>query len=261
MPDLTFIFLWRAFIHPDKAVNKISKNLERALSPDGGLDRAFPFLFIEVKRGDQNLQKAQLNNLNNAAQTLHNIYQWFKRAEELDANIENKYWMLSFQDIRIFTFSFNAVHCVVRMHRAQIYKSGKVGFRFAEFFSKQLYNRDELCNLFNAILNEYASQELFNLLTEVFQAVVKLDASSEELLGSGLREDLQSFFNADTGSSEDSESTARADINDNDHNQHGGSNKFVTSGSTGEEYNLSQNVRQSPDSFEESPAKRPRRNR
>ena len=172
-PDLVFSFAKSAF-QRNVDVGLIPTELDDAISPDGRA-RAFPFLFFEVKKGEKDLDRARLNNLNNAAQALKKIARWYEKAKENEEPNKAKEWDASFRKIRIFTFAFNAQNLIVRLHRATQRRPGELVYFFSEFYQSYLYTRDQVCNLFNGIVLEYAVKELFPSLKAVFRKVTKQD--------------------------------------------------------------------------------------
>ena len=268
-PDLAFAFARDAFMDPGVADDLVPEDLETAFSPEGG-DRVFPFLFIEVKRGDETLQKADLHNLNNAGQALYNISRWCEEAKKRESEIDSanksnaEQWSDILQTIRLFTFAFNAEKLVVRTHRSVIRADGKVTFCFAELFSKKTYDRDQMCNLFNKIVYEYANKELFKKLKLVFQAVTGImdhETTTEQASTSqsgvtrpatsaerdGHQEGSRQFENGNESDIVDNDSDDEAEASRND------------SQATGEQPYYSQGKRNSPGPLEESSRRKKRR--
>ena len=164
-----------------ETVVAVSRDLKIAMSPDDNRQLVFPFLFVEVKKGGNGLEEAKLKNLRNAARALYNIHRWVEQAKHYKNENQDEVTALdkSFHETRIFTFAFNATELVVRVHRAEILTPGKEGasgilaYHFGEFFTNRRgYTRDEICSLFNNILNDYADAELLPWLKTVYGAVL-----------------------------------------------------------------------------------------
>ena len=271
-PDLTFAFARDAFLNPGMADDLVPEDLELAFSPEGG-DRVFPFLFIEVKKGDETLTKANLSNLNNAGQALYNIHRWCekakKRQSEIDpANGSNaEQWSDILQTIRLFTFAFNAEKLVVRTHRAVIRLDGEVTFCFAELFSKKTYDRDQICNLFNKIVYEYANKELFDKLKVLFKAVTGItdNETTTEHASTSRGGVTRPAANAESdGRQERSRQVENGNENDvdEDASDDGAQTSHNNAQSTAEQPYYSQGKRNSPGPLEESSRrKKPRTSR
>lgn len=180
-PDLSFGFAQEAFTDKLNTAVAVPGDLEVAISPDGYRQQVFPFLFVEVKKGGWGLEEAKLENLRTAARALYNIHRWFERAKHCNLDQDKAIELnQSFHGIRVFTFTFNASELVVRVHRAEILRPGTLGFpgtlayHFADFFTVEpgVYTRDQICNLFNNIISDYAAEELFPMLQAVYEAVL-----------------------------------------------------------------------------------------
>ena len=189
-PDMTFAFSEGSFIGPAED-NLIPKDLKWAIAPDeSGI--IFPFIFVEVKRGRNDIEEAKLKNLNSASRALYNIKRWFKRAETVDASED---WKTSFLRIRVFSFAFNPYKLEVRMHRATLKSlSENPDFWFEELFEEVGYTRGQICNLFNNILNEYAANDLRESLRSAFGTVVNHEREEKE---KGERERIRKENEAD----------------------------------------------------------------
>lgn len=161
-PDLAISFTLRSFTGEEDDSDPIPYDLEKCISPDGG-DRCFPFLFMEVKRAAADLQEAYMTNLHNASQALYNMYLWMVRA-----GMEDAY----FDQIRVFSFVFNAQDLSVRVHRASRLEDGSLSFRFDDFLSTSRYTRDKVCLLVDTILNDYAASELHSTLLSAYREVI-----------------------------------------------------------------------------------------
>lgn len=167
-PNLSLWFAQEAFFNSVETVVAIPTDLKIAMSSDDNRQLVFPFLFVEVKKGGNGLEEAKLKNLRNAARALYNIHRWVEQAKHHQENQDEVTTLdKSFRDTRIFTFAFNATELVVRAHRAETLTPGKEGapgtlaYHFSEFFTNRRgYTRDEICSLFNNILNNYADAEL-----------------------------------------------------------------------------------------------------
>ena len=169
-PDMTFAFSHETFMSLAEEA-RLPMDLRLAMMPDDS-DQVFPFLFIEVKKGLNDIEEAKLKNLNSAARALYNIQRWFRSAE---SNDESQDWKVSFLKIRVFTFAFNADNLVVRTHRAELESLSQENplFFFEEMFSQHPYTSNHISTLFNNILNDYAAKDLQKSLDAMLQAVFK----------------------------------------------------------------------------------------
>ena len=167
-PDMTFAFSHETFLSLAEEA-RLPMNLRLAMMPDDS-DQVFPFLFIEVKKGPNDIEEAKLKNLNSAARALYNIQRWFRDAESKDASQD---WKASFLKIRVFSFAFNADNLVVRTHRAELQSLSQENplFFFDEMFSQHPYTRNQISTLFNNILNDYAAKDLYKSLDAMLHAV------------------------------------------------------------------------------------------
>lgn len=217
-PDMAFAFSRETFMSPTEEV-RLPMDLRLAMKPDDS-NQVFPFLFIEVKKGYIGIEEAKLKNLNNAARALYNIQRWFKKAEDDDGSQD---WKASFLDIRVFSFAFNADNLVVRMHRAEPESlSQDPLFYFEELFSQKPYTRNQICTLFNNILNDYAANDLRTSLEAVFQAVFNSIGATRDR-SSQVRERATSAGEDDSGNAdEDDYYLHDSDDADNDSNSEGG---------------------------------------
>jgi hypothetical protein len=160
-PDLNISFRLESF-------NKwapVPSNLISSFRPDstGKKEaRCFPFLFFEVKKANDTLEAALLANLHSASQALLNIYAWMFRAQQAQE---------FFQQVRIFTFVFNARNLTVRMHRATPQDITILHYHFVEFAEFTEYTKDEVCVLLRRILEKYAIEKLHPLLKSAFDTI------------------------------------------------------------------------------------------
>ena len=161
-PDLAMFFTLESFTG-EVIDDPIPSELEKCISPDGG-NRCFPFLFMEVKKADAELQDAYTANLHSASQALYNIYTWMVRL-----NQEERFY----NDVRVFSLVFNAQDLSVRVHRAEMRENGAVYFLFDELLPLQRYTKDQACLLVKTIVAEYAAKELHSLLKTAFKEVTK----------------------------------------------------------------------------------------
>lgn len=97
-----------AAIAGKKGYKSYPPDLRYHLHPDKSATRCFPFLFIEVKRREDDLSGAYLSNLHAASLGLWNIWKWMDKAGYGD----------EFKNIRVFSLALNASHMYLREHRA-----------------------------------------------------------------------------------------------------------------------------------------------
>jgi hypothetical protein len=161
-PDLAIFFKFGALIGRD-AASPFPRMLQSCIWPDRYLQRCFPFVFIEAKRGFVDLEFAVYANMHSASQALFNIYQWMERAGRSD---------IFFRDVRVFSIAINAQQIIARVHRAKPLDEGKdLEFLCHELPTLYGYNRDEACLLIRNILVEYGVKELHGILKATFEEV------------------------------------------------------------------------------------------
>lgn len=162
-PDLNVSFRLESF---SKSA-PIPGNLKKSFRPDSlgqKYGRCFPFLFFEVKRATDSLEVALMANLHSASQALLNIYAWMVRAELADK---------FFEEVRVFSFVFNARNLSVRMHRATRHKDTLLQYHFVELVEFKTYSKDQVCLLVRNILEKYAIEELHPVLKSAFDIVTE----------------------------------------------------------------------------------------
>ncbi|KAH9905854.1 hypothetical protein F4778DRAFT_681545 [Xylariomycetidae sp. FL2044] len=170
-PDLAIFFRYDELVGTDPVSRSASipKELQSCINPDGYLERCFPFIFVEAKRGFDNIEPAVLANMHSASQALFNIYAWMNRAKQ-----DTKF----FTDVRLFSMAINAEKLIVRVHRArEIVNGDRTGlvFTYDDLYHqpKFYYTRDEACTFVHNILNNYAKQTLLPTLKDAIATVLK----------------------------------------------------------------------------------------
>ena len=168
-PDLAISFSRDSF---GKRYFYLTPELSKCICPDGGDNRFFPFLFMEVKKATAYLSAAFLDNLHTASQALWNMYMFVSKTGQ------EKAIRKFFDEVRVFSIVFNAEALDVRVHQAAPYKEeGKlstVEFLFDTFVSLPLYDKDSACVLVNNILKEYGARKLHPILEPVFRDVTAI---------------------------------------------------------------------------------------
>jgi hypothetical protein len=162
-PDLNISFKLESF---DKTA-PIPGNLKKSFRPDSlgqKYGRCFPFLFFEVKRATTELEVALMANLHSASQALLNIYAWMVRAQHAET---------FFDQVRVFSFVFNAQDLSVRMHRASRHEITLLQYHFVELVEFRTYSKDQVCLLVRNILEKYAIGELHPILKSAFDTVTE----------------------------------------------------------------------------------------
>ncbi|KAI1363981.1 hypothetical protein F5Y08DRAFT_353828 [Xylaria arbuscula] len=175
-PDLAIFFRFDSLLGTDpfEASQPIPPELKPCMNPDKYTQRCFPFIFIEAKKGFEDIQPAALANMHSASQALFNIYKWMNRANEGKA---------FFEDVRLFSIAINAKELIARVHRARsIAKDNDVGLAFSydDLYpeEKVRYSRDEVCTLVHNILSEYAEKKLLGILRKTVQRVLDTHVQS-----------------------------------------------------------------------------------
>lgn len=160
-PDLAIFFKFESLTN-DKYV-AIPKPIDDCLRPDGGQWRCFPFLFIEAKRAEHDLNPAVMANAYNASQALYNMHVWMTLAGDAEA---------FFSKVRVFTIVLNASELALRCYRAEIDIKSMISFQYDEIISLKSYTRDEACKLIKNILTIYGENELHVILKDCFRKIV-----------------------------------------------------------------------------------------
>ena len=140
----------------------------------GEIDRAFHFFSIEVKgkRGQIGNTEAEYQNLNTAAQALHNIYVIMKEAE-----LEQDF----FEEVRFFSVVATAACFELRVHRPtrpdpDDYIDPKYGVRYS--FDEVLtvgsdYTKEMASTVVYNILFHYGVGKLYKILRTALEVVLK----------------------------------------------------------------------------------------
>ncbi|KAI1130572.1 hypothetical protein F5Y10DRAFT_289243 [Nemania abortiva] len=159
-PDLAIFFRFESLLGegPYSYSTPIPDRLKACMSPDGSIDRCFPFIFVEAKKGFHDLEFALMANMHSASQALFNIYVWMSEAGHQDK---------FFSDVRLFSLAINAKKFAFRVHRAQAVEEG--GGEGLEFYYDDIcdgynYKRDHVCNLIRNVIDSYAETTLLDVL-------------------------------------------------------------------------------------------------
>lgn len=139
--------------------------------------KVFHFLTIEAKKGMTSTADSAplLHNLNNASQSLYNIYEFFREA---GSDHEQKF----FEEVRFFSVIATTEGLTFRIYRAtQIIEKADIvadGYplRFLYRVFKRLqfginYNRDAVLEILKPILLAYAEETLLRLLKAAAEAI------------------------------------------------------------------------------------------
>jgi len=139
--------------------------------------KVFHFLTIEAKKGMTSTgdSAALLQNLNNASQSLYNMYEFFREA---GSDHEEKF----FEKVRFFSVVATTEGLTFRIHRATrvtekadlVTDGYPLQFVYQVFQRLQVginYNRDAVLEILRHILLGYAEGELFNLLKAAAEAI------------------------------------------------------------------------------------------
>ena len=161
-PEIAVFFKTLSFMEKDDSA-PIPRKLERCMFPDG-IDRCFPFLFVELETAKSDLDFACLKNLYQSSQALYNMYLWMAHAEMEETFFEN---------IRVLSIAVSAREFRIRLHRSSQNSDGSIAFHFDEFPQQSKYTRDELALRINAFLSHRVPGELHRILREAYEEVVQ----------------------------------------------------------------------------------------
>ncbi|KAI0443730.1 hypothetical protein F4803DRAFT_549829 [Xylaria telfairii] len=155
----------------------IPDDLKFCMSPDGYIQRCFPFIFIEAKKGFHDLTPALMANMHSASQALFNIFVWMRLAGH-----QTKF----FSDVRLFSIAINAEKFALRVHRAQAAEEGEgLEFYYDDVCDGHAYKRDHICNLIRNVLVGYAEKTLINVLKESVETVLRNERQIQALKRKG----------------------------------------------------------------------------
>jgi hypothetical protein len=170
-PDLAMFFKSAAFTR-SKGWKPCSKEINQCMRPDGGDDRCFPFLFMEVDQAAHGLYLAHRANLYSASQALYNIFICMSNAQKEAA---------FFDKVRVFSIVLNAQDMSLRVHRAVLEEDDCLSFHFDDIVSLVKYERDQACQLVSKVVIEYAQKELHGILLETYQNVSRQEQVFDEI--------------------------------------------------------------------------------
>ncbi|KAI1427666.1 hypothetical protein F5Y12DRAFT_146282 [Xylaria sp. FL1777] len=169
-PDVAIFFRFNSLVGPGPywKSTPIPDMFKACMSPDGSIQRCFPFIFIEAKKGFHDLTPALMANMHSASQALLNIYVWMSAAGHQDK---------FFSDVRLFSIAINAKKFQLRVHRAQVVEEGEresdeLAFYYDDICSGHAYKRDDVCNLIRNVLVGYAEKTLLDVLKQSVLAVL-----------------------------------------------------------------------------------------
>ncbi|KAI1750268.1 hypothetical protein F4782DRAFT_532591 [Xylaria castorea] len=168
-PDLAIFFRFNSLVGqgPYWKSAPIRDDLRPCMSPDGYIQRCFPFIFIEAKKGFRDLTPALMANMHSASQALFNIYVWMSEAGHQDK---------FFSDVRVFSIAINPKEFALRVHRAQAVEEGEgegLEFYYDDIGGGHGYKRDDICNLIRNILVGYAEKTLLDVLKQSVLTVLR----------------------------------------------------------------------------------------
>ncbi|KIN02893.1 hypothetical protein OIDMADRAFT_52717 [Oidiodendron maius Zn] len=202
-PDLAVCFC-RQKIIPDDSWRSTPTAVKRLACYEkmvgSGRDRIFHFLTIEAKRADipSSDIRGKLQSLNNASQSLHNMFEFFR-----DAGHKEHF----FEKVRFFSVVASTEGLTIRIHRAiELPENASAGsfimpdrtdyplkFEHQEFFTvnKDDFDRKTVFETFEKILIGYGVNELCGLLKNAAKALTdKLNADTNE----GARRADENFY-------------------------------------------------------------------
>lgn len=179
-PDLAVSFS-RDMLLPDLSWIGLPHETQCLASYEGlrhaAQDKVFHFLTIEAKKGLTSTANspALLQNLNNASQSLYNMYEFFREA---GPDHEQKF----FEEVRFFSVVATTEGLTFRIHRAirstekadMVTTGYPLQFVYRVFKRLQSgvnYNRGAVLEILKPILLAYAEETLFKLLKAAAQAI------------------------------------------------------------------------------------------
>lgn len=160
-PEIALFFTRLSFTEKDDSA-PIPEDLESCMFPDG-IDRCFPFLFVELEKTTSDLDFASLVNLRSATQALYNIYHWMARAGMED---------VFFKHIRVLSIAVSARECRIRLHRSSPNSDGSIAFHFDELLQQSEDTIGDLSQRLNAFLSHFVPGELHRILRKAYDEVV-----------------------------------------------------------------------------------------
>ncbi|MCJ1430688.1 hypothetical protein MMC27_000038 [Xylographa pallens] len=199
-PDLAVCFRREALI-PDRmwyTIPRATGRLAMFENPSEiGETRVFPFFTIEAKKAesssDDTVGKRQ--GLNNASQALHNMFEFFRDADEVAST---HYEDIFFEKVRFFSVGASTEGLTIRVHRAARDPSDKTGLGFImkdrpdyplrfehqnfAHIQKTNFDQETVFKIFETILIEYGVNELRDLLAEAARALMEKLNNDEELM-------------------------------------------------------------------------------
>ena len=159
-PDLTIAFKTTSLLPEDCALTDLMGlgSLVSHLFPegtsDGGIDRTFHFLSIEVKEKNGKVGNVppRNQNLNTAAQALHNIIVVIKKAE-----LEETF----FREVRVFSIVATTACFELRVHRPIRLIHGH---QYIKHDYPVRFGYDEALNIGSSYMKAMASRTVYNIL-------------------------------------------------------------------------------------------------
>ncbi|KAL9078480.1 MAG: hypothetical protein Q9157_002601 [Trypethelium eluteriae] len=141
-------------------------------------DRAFGFFFVEAKRSrfhpDHEVTLHQV--LNDASQALHNMYEFFREAQQLQ---------VFFDRVRVFSAATSEKGIIVRVHRATELPENAKSTRIVpeyplqfehqtyQSFNREEFDRSKVVEAFERIIVGYGERQLLELLKKAAADVGK----------------------------------------------------------------------------------------
>ena len=201
-PDLAVCFC-RETVIPDGFWNTMPDSMKRLICyenlDESGRTKVFCFFTIEAKKSltSPGNRTALHQNLNNASQALHNMFEIFR-----DAGHEEIY----FREVRFFSVVASSEGLLVRVHRAMKVRRKEdlimknrpdypLSFEFRECatFAKGFnFEREKVLHTFERILHGYAVQKLLPLLQDATVVLMKkLTKNAEQMR---LRQDDEHYY-------------------------------------------------------------------
>lgn len=177
-PDLTISFQASAVrggggdeMPPFGKSEKIMSHL--AVFPEGPITRCFPFVAIEAKKENGDMQRAKYTSHYVATRSLYNICLCMRRVKKIAE---------FFKYVRTFSINMGPTHFEARIHRAVWdTENDEPKFVYEVLTSQKDYTRNKIGALIRVIVVEYAQKILLPLLQNVYKTLTETGGSATEV--------------------------------------------------------------------------------
>ena len=146
-----------------------------AVFPDGGTTQCFPFLIVEAKKGNGDMEKALYTSFYAASRALNNLLLCMRRARKIPE---------FFEYARTFSINISPNEFEARVHRATWDEdSDEAIFVHEALDTRANYTRNEIAAVIRVIVVEYAQTVLLPLLQPVYKALASTMGRPTEVDG------------------------------------------------------------------------------